>query len=66
MSYMLFEIWAEDDIGHQELIDTTASQKEAFDLAKKSLDEGYVAAIVYQENEDGESVAIKRFQNTTT
>jgi len=61
MSYMLFEVWVEDDIGHQELVDTTASQKEAFDLAKKSLQEGWVAAVVYQENADGDTVVIKRF-----
>jgi len=66
MSYMLFEVWVEDDIGHQELVDTTASQKEAFDLAKKSLQEGWVAAVVYQENDDGDTVVIKRFQNIPT
>jgi len=66
MSYMLFEVWVEDDIGHQELVDPTASQKEAFDLAKKSLQEGWVAAVVYQENDDGDTVVIKRFQNIPT
>lgn len=63
MGYMLFEVWAEDDTGQPELIDTTASQKEAFDLAKKSLEEGFVSATVYQENEEGDSVVIKQFQN---
>jgi hypothetical protein len=66
MSYLLFEVWAEDDIGHLELIDTTASQKEAFELAKKCVADGYVSSTVYQENDDGESVAIKQFQNTDT
>ena len=64
MSYMLFEVWVEDDIGHQELVDTTASQKEAFELAQNSLSEDWVAAVVYQENDVGDSVVIKRFQNT--
>jgi hypothetical protein len=66
MSYMLYEVWVEDEIGHQELIDTTASQKEAFELAKKSLEEGWPASVVYQENDDGDSIVIKRFQNTPT
>ena len=63
MSYMLFEVWVVDEDGHQELVDTTASQKEAFDLAQNSLTEDWIEAVVYQENEDGDSVAIKRFQN---
>lgn len=66
MSYMLFEVWAEDDTGQQELIDTTASQKEAFDLAKKSIDQGFISATVYQENEEGDSVVIKQFQSSPT
>jgi hypothetical protein len=66
MNYLLYEVWAEDDIGHLELVDTTASQKEAFDLAKKCLEDGYIETTVYQENEDGESVVIKQFQNSPT
>jgi hypothetical protein len=64
MSYMLFEVWVVDLDGHQELVDTTASQKEAFDLAQSSLTEDWIEAVVYQENEEGDSVAVKRFQNT--
>ena len=63
MTYMLYEVWAEDEDGHNELLDTTASQKEAFEIAKSSLNDGYVSAVVYQENEDGESVLVKTFQN---
>ncbi len=63
MTYMLYEVWAEDEDGHNELLDTTASQKEAFEIAKSSLNDGYISAVVYQENEDGESVPIKTFQN---
>jgi hypothetical protein len=66
MSYMLYEVWLLDDIGHQELVDTTASQKEAFELAQNSLTEDWVEAVVYQENEEGDSILIKRFQSTAT
>jgi len=63
MSYLLYEVWATDEDGQEELIDTTASPKEADALAKKSLEEGYIAVTIYKENEDGDSVAIKRLQN---
>jgi len=63
MTYMLYEVWAEDEDGHNELLDTTASQKEAFEIAKTSLDDGYVSSTVYQENEEGDSVLVKTFQN---
>lgn len=60
---MLYEIWAEDEDGHNELLDTTASQKEAFEIAKTSLEDGYVSSTVYQENEEGDSILVKKFQN---
>ena len=63
MTYMLYEVWAEDEDGHNELLDTTASQKEAFEIAKASLDDGYVSSTVYQENEEGDSILVKTFQN---
>lgn len=63
MNYELYEVWAEDEDGHNELLDTTASQKEAFEIAKSSLAEGYISATVYQENEDGDSKPVKTFQN---
>jgi hypothetical protein len=62
MSYLLFEIWSEDEIGHQDLVDTTASKTEAFAIAEQCLGEGFVAAIVYQEDETGESKLIRRFE----
>lgn len=63
MTYMLYEVWAEDEDGHNELLDTTASQKEAVEIAKSSLNDGYVSAAIYQENEDGDSKLVKKFQN---
>jgi hypothetical protein len=60
---MLYEVWAEDEDGHSELLDTTASQKEAFEIAKSSLKDGYVSSSIYQEDDDGESQHIKTFQN---
>jgi hypothetical protein len=63
MTYMLYEVWAEDEDGHNELLDTTASQKEAFEIAKDSLEDGYVSSTVYQETDNGDPILIKTFQN---
>ena len=66
MTYMLYEVWAEDEDGHNELLDTTASQKEAFEIAQSSLNDGYRSSSVYQETDDGDPILIKTFQNTPT
>ena len=66
MTYMLYEVWAEDEDGHNELLDTTASQKEAFEIAQSSLNDGYISSTVYQETDDGDPILIKTFQNTPT
>ena len=63
MTYMLYEVWAEDEDGHNELLETTASQKEAFGIAQSSLSDGYISSTVYQENEEGDSILVKTFQN---
>ena len=63
MTYMLYEVWAEDEDGHNELLDTTASQKEAFEIAQSSLIDGYISSSVYQETDDGDPILIKTFQN---
>lgn len=60
--FELYEIWAEDEIGHQELIETTKSRTQAFEIAESQLEIGFFAAIVYQETEDGDTVEIKRFE----
>lgn len=61
MNWELYEVWAEDEIGHQELVDTTKSLKEAQALAKiKIEDEGIEAVFIYQETEDGDLEEIER------
>ena len=61
MTWELYEVWTEDNIGHEELVDTTKSLKEAQTLAKKSLEEeGIALAIIYKETEDGDIVEIER------
>jgi len=53
MTWELYEVWASID-GHDELIETTKSLKEARQLAKKAMGDGAEYATVYRETEDGD------------
>ena len=64
MNWELYEVWAEDEAGQEELIETTNSRKQAFEIAQTQLDLGYIASIVYLENEEGELEKIKRFEHS--
>jgi hypothetical protein len=60
MTWELYEVWAEDSDGHEELIDTTKSRKEALQLAKKAINEGAEVAKVVRETADGDYEEIER------
>ena len=61
MTWELYEVWSEDDVGHQELVDTTKSLKEAKELAKNILElEGIEAVTIFQELDNGDTVEIER------
>ena len=61
MTWDLYEVWSEDDVGHQELVDTTKSLKEAKELAKNTLElEGIEAVTIFQELDNGDTVEIER------
>ena len=53
MAYQLYEIWAEDESGHQELIETTGDRRQALRIAKEAKEPG-TTVIIYQETEDGD------------
>ena len=53
MTWELYEVWANYD-GHDELIDTTKSLKEARQLAKKAINDGATSAAVHRETADGD------------
>ena len=59
MSWTQYEVWAEFD-GHQELIETTHSRKEAMQLAEKTFHEGSEFVEVFEETKDGDYVSIKQ------
>lgn len=63
MSYELYEVWAEDENGHEELIETTRSLKQAEQIAKKVVDEGFYSGVIYQETEDGDLEEVDRFES---
>jgi hypothetical protein len=64
MNWELYEVWAEDETGQEELIETTNSRKQAFEIAQTQLDLGYIASIVYLENEEGDLEQVKRFEHS--
>ena len=58
MSWTQYEVWAEMD-GHQELIETTHSRKEALELANTTFEDGVDFVQVFEETQDGDYVLIK-------
>ena len=61
MNFELYEVWAVDEAGHEELVETTSSRKEALEIAEVNLGLGVTEAVVYQEDENGDLHEIKRF-----
>jgi hypothetical protein len=53
MIWVQYEVWGVEQDGHEELIETTNSLKEARKIAEDSLTEQIVECIIYKE-EDGE------------
>ena len=61
MSWELYEVWSVDNDGHEELVDTTRSLKEAQEIAGATLDEDIAEVVIYRETEDGDLEEIERF-----
>ena len=51
--WVQYEVWGVEEDGHEELIETTNSLKEARKIAETALTEQIVECIIYKE-EDGE------------
>lgn len=62
MTWELYEVWAVDEDGHEDLIDTTKDLKEARQLASLNLDEGVRECVIYKENEDGDLIEVQRIR----
>lgn len=54
MKFELYEVWAEDEFGHQELVDTTSSIVEARVIAKQAIDDGIEYVTIYRESDSGD------------
>jgi hypothetical protein len=62
MNWELYEVWSVDEDGHEDLIDTTKSLKEARAIAQANITEYYVECIIYREDEQSELIEIERVQ----
>ena len=60
MNWELYEIWSIDEDGHEELVDTTKSLKEAREIASANITEYYAECVIYQENTEGDLIEIER------
>lgn len=61
MIWEQYEVWAVSDDGFEELIESTKSLGEAKKIAKALIEQDYVAADVYKEDEEGELQLIESF-----
>ena len=61
MNWVQYEVWSEDDSGQQDLIETTASKKDAIRIAERTHKENNSRVTVYEETTDGDYQLIKEF-----
>lgn len=62
MNWELYEVWSVDEDGHEDLIDTTKSLKEAREIANDNLSEYYTECIIYREDDNGDLVEVERIK----
>jgi hypothetical protein len=62
MNWELYEIWSIDEDGHEDLIDTTKSIKEAREIAQANITEYYAECVIYRENAEGDLVEVERIK----
>jgi hypothetical protein len=59
MTWELYEVWARTLDGHEDLIETTKSLKEARELAELNIDGEIIECVIYKETEDGDHVEVE-------
>jgi hypothetical protein len=62
MNWELYEVWSVDLDGHEDLVDTTKSLKEAREMGQLNIGDGIVECIIYRENEDGDLEELERIK----
>ena len=60
MNWELYEVWSVDEDGHEDLIDTTKSLKEARAIAQATITEYFAECIIYQEDPQGDLIEVER------
>lgn len=60
-NWIQYEVWSEDGSGHQELVLTTASRKDALSVAEKEHKDTSAIVTVYEETADGDYGMVKEF-----
>ena len=60
MNWELYEVWSVDADGHEDLVETTKSLKEARQIAQANITEYYAGCVIYREDEHGELIEIER------
>jgi hypothetical protein len=61
MTWELYEVWSVDEDGHEDLVDTTRSLKEAQEIASATLEEEHInQTVIYRETEDGDLEELSR------
>jgi len=59
MNWELYEVWSVDEDGHEDLIDTTKSLKEARQLARANIGDEIVECVIYVEDPNGDLVEVE-------
>jgi hypothetical protein len=59
MTWELYEVWARTVDGHEDLIDTTKSLKEARELAGQNINEDVIECVIYKETPEGDPVEVE-------
>jgi hypothetical protein len=60
-NWVQYEVWSEDGDGQSEIIETTASKKDALRIAERTHKETNAIVTVYEETTDGDYQLIKEF-----
>lgn len=54
MTWELYEVWAVNEDGSEDLIETTNSLKEAKEIAEVNIGDDIVECVIYREDDNGE------------
>ena len=59
MNWELYEVWSVEEDGHELLIETTNSLKEAKKIAEEALTDEVVECIIYREDANGDLIEVE-------